>query len=115
MGLGKTIQVATFISALIDMGEAKVSKNLSAQNCGSMGLYPYYRSKIVEVLLFILRIQTFMIVVPTSLLPNWEKELGIWVPNTDIYKYTGELTKRQRERQLAQAQRVTSVMLASYG
>ena len=56
-----------------------------------------------------------MIVVPTSLLPNWEKELGIWVPNTDIYKYTGELTKRQRERQLAQAQRVTSVMLASYG
>ena len=56
-----------------------------------------------------------MIVVPTSLLPNWQNELEKWVPNTDIFKYTGELTKRQRERQLAQAQRVTSIMLASYG
>ena len=56
-----------------------------------------------------------MIVVPTSLLPNWERELRIWVPNTEIYKYTGEVPKRKREGQLAKAQSVASIMLASYG
>ena len=57
----------------------------------------------------------FLIVVPTSLIPNWEKELSKWVPNVDIYKYTGELTKKKRGDQLMSAQRTTSVLVASYG
>jgi len=56
MGLGKTIQVSAFISALIDMGEAK----------------------------------RFIIMVPNSLVANWEKELGIWCPAINVFKYTGE-------------------------
>ena len=81
MGLGKTIQVCAFISALVDMGQAK----------------------------------TFLIIVPTSLIPNWENEISKWVPNIDIYRFTGDLTKNKRASQLASAQRTTSVMLATYG
>lgn len=81
MGLGKTIQVCAFISALIDMEEAK----------------------------------NFLIIVPTSLIMNWENELRKWVPNVDIFKYTGELPKNRRQGQLASAQRSTAVLIASYG
>jgi len=81
MGLGKTIQVAAFISALVDMDEAR----------------------------------HFLIIVPTSLIPNWESELNKWVPNVDIYRYTGDFNKRQRAGQLATAQRTTSILIASYG
>ena len=81
MGLGKTIQVAAFISALIDMDEAK----------------------------------HFLIIVPTSLIPNWETELQKWVPNVDIYHFTGDIPKRRRQAQCATAQRTTSVLIASYG
>ena len=81
MGLGKTIQVAAFISALVDMDEAR----------------------------------HFLILVPKSLIPNWESELNKWVPNMDIYHYTGDLNKRRRQGQLEVAQRTTSILLASYG
>lgn len=73
--------VSAFISALIDMGEAK----------------------------------RFIIMVPNSLVANWEKELGIWCPAINVFKYTGEFTKRQRTMQLQMAQRSTAVLLVTYG
>ncbi|CBY36111.1 unnamed protein product [Oikopleura dioica] len=82
MGLGKTIQVAAFISALLDMGEAR----------------------------------HFLIIVPTSLIPNWEEELRKWVPNVAQYRFSGDIAKKARERQLYQAQASRSaVVIASYG
>ena len=57
----------------------------------------------------------FIIMVPNSLVANWEKELGIWCPAINVFKYTGEFTKRQRTMQLQMAQRSTAVLLVTYG
>ena len=38
----------------------------------------------------------FLIVLPTSLVPNWEKELEKWCPSINIFKYTGDLSKSKR-------------------
>ena len=57
----------------------------------------------------------FIIMVPNSLVANWEKELGIWCPAINVFKYTSEFTKRQRTMQLQMAQRSTAVLLVTYG
>lgn len=58
----------------------------------------------------------FLIIVPTSLIPNWEAELRKWVPNVAQFRFSGDIAKRTRERQLYQAQASRSaVVIASYG
>ena len=59
--------------------------------------------------------ERFIIIVPNSLVANWEKELGIWCPAIKVYKYTGEFTKHQRKTQLRMAQKSTSILLVTYG
>lgn len=73
--------MSAFISALVDMGEAR----------------------------------HFLIVLPASLVSNWENELQTWVPNINIFKFLSEGGEARRKKQLQLAQRSTSVLLTTYG
>lgn len=58
----------------------------------------------------------FLIIVPTSLIPNWEAELRKWVPNVSQFRFSGDIAKKKRERELLRAQTCrSSVVIASYG
>ena len=73
--------MSAFISALIDMDEAK----------------------------------HFLVVVPSSLVRNWTLELEKWVPNINIFIYSGEISVAKRRANLQLAQRSTAVLICTYG
>ena len=57
----------------------------------------------------------FLIVLPTSLIANWENELKKWVPAINIFKFTTDSGPAKRKRNLQLGQRSTAVLLTTYG
>ncbi|CAL1297537.1 unnamed protein product [Larinioides sclopetarius] len=55
-----------------------------------------------------------MIIMPVSLLPNWEKEFRKWSPGISVSLFHGS-SKKERERNLLRIQRRGHVLLTSYG
>ncbi|GBM73450.1 DNA excision repair protein ERCC-6-like [Araneus ventricosus] len=60
------------------------------------------------------RIKYALIIMPVSLLPNWEKEFRKWSPGISVSLFHGT-SKRERERNLLRIQRRGHVLLTSYG
>ncbi|GFT56791.1 DNA excision repair protein ERCC-6-like [Nephila pilipes] len=59
-------------------------------------------------------IKHILIIMPVSLLPNWEKEFKKWCPGISVTQFHGG-TKKERERNLLKVQRRGHVLLTSYG
>lgn len=59
-------------------------------------------------------IKHVLIIMPVSLLPNWDKEFKKWVPGLTVNSFHNS-NKRERERQLIKTQRHGGVLLTSYG
>ncbi|XP_046330563.2 DNA excision repair protein ERCC-6-like [Haliotis rufescens] len=60
------------------------------------------------------KIKSVLIVMPVSVIPNWEKEFSKWAPGIRVTLYHGN-SKREKERALAKVQRRNGVCLTSYG
>ncbi|XP_055946852.1 DNA excision repair protein ERCC-6-like isoform X2 [Argiope bruennichi] len=59
-------------------------------------------------------IKCALIIMPVSLLPNWEKEFRKWSPGISVGLFHGG-SKKERERNLLKIQRRGHVLLTSYG
>lgn len=59
-------------------------------------------------------VKHILIIMPVSLLPNWEKEFKKWCPGISVTQFHGG-SKKERERNLLKVQRRGHVMLTSYG
>ncbi|XP_046557088.1 LOW QUALITY PROTEIN: DNA excision repair protein ERCC-6-like [Haliotis rubra] len=60
------------------------------------------------------KIKSVLIVMPVSVVGNWEKEFSKWAPGIRVTLYHGT-SKREKERALAKVQRRSGVCLTSYG
>ncbi|XP_070573019.1 DNA excision repair protein ERCC-6-like [Ptychodera flava] len=60
------------------------------------------------------RVKSVLIVMPASLIINWEKEFDKWAPGVRVMTYHGS-SKRERERALTKVQRRGGVLLTTYG
>ncbi|GFR06208.1 DNA excision repair protein ERCC-6-like [Trichonephila clavata] len=59
-------------------------------------------------------VKHILIIMPVSLLPNWEKEFKKWCPGISVTQFHGG-SKKERERNLLKVQRRGHVLLTSYG
>eukprot|EP00727_Mastigamoeba_balamuthi_P008827 m51a1_g4567 hypothetical protein (757) ;mRNA; f:134218-136790 len=59
-----------------------------------------------------------LVIVPTSLLENWSRELVMWAPNLTVFKYSGPPSDRRNARDMFTPQRLgegpVDVVLSSY-
>ncbi|KAJ2162792.1 hypothetical protein GGF46_000355 [Coemansia sp. RSA 552] len=80
MGMGKTMQVVSF---MLMAYYSTVPAGLSADQIlsGNMGAFP------------------FLVVVPTTLVDNWRRELGIWAPELVVAQLSGREASREIEIQ----------------
>ncbi|XP_033746944.1 LOW QUALITY PROTEIN: DNA excision repair protein ERCC-6-like [Pecten maximus] len=60
------------------------------------------------------KVHAVLIVMPVSLITNWEKEFKKWAPGIRVTLFHGS-SKREKERALAKVQRRGGVCLTSYG
>ncbi|XP_069136028.1 DNA excision repair protein ERCC-6-like [Argopecten irradians] len=60
------------------------------------------------------KVHAVLIVMPVSLISNWEKEFKKWAPGIRVTLFHGS-SKREKERALAKVQRRGGVCLTSYG
>ncbi|XP_067685649.1 DNA excision repair protein ERCC-6-like isoform X2 [Haliotis asinina] len=60
------------------------------------------------------KIKSVLIVMPVSVIGNWEKEFSKWAPGIRVTLYHGN-SKREKERALSKVQRRSGVCLTSYG
>nr|XP_022343269.1 DNA excision repair protein ERCC-6-like isoform X3 [Crassostrea virginica] len=59
------------------------------------------------------KVHSVLIVMPVSVIGNWEKEFGKWAPGIKVESYHG--SKKEKERSLAKIRRKGGVLLTSYG
>ncbi|XP_064642287.1 DNA excision repair protein ERCC-6-like [Lineus longissimus] len=59
-------------------------------------------------------INSCLIVMPVSVIPNWEREFEKWAPGITVNSFHGT-SKKERERVLYRTQRRGGVLLTSYG
>ncbi|MDC1107235.1 DEAD/DEAH box helicase [Prolixibacteraceae bacterium] len=85
MGLGKTLQCITLLAYIKEHPEC-ITKDTLATN---------------------------LIILPTSLVYNWENEIRKFCPTLSCFRYTG--THRPKENRLAQIIQDTDVILTTYG
>ena len=105
MGLGKTLQTLTLLLKLKRMKqEIKVPEAFSKR--GQMDLFSSdTKEEIVQ--------PTSLIVVPTSLVHNWENEIKKFTPDLKVYKYVGVQRKK-----VAELEKITSfydIIITTYG
>ncbi|XP_076472962.1 DNA excision repair protein ERCC-6-like [Babylonia areolata] len=60
------------------------------------------------------KVRTVLIILPVSVMINWEKEFNKWAPGIAVYPFHGT-SKRERERNLDRVQRRGGVLLTTYG
>ncbi|XP_061162866.1 DNA excision repair protein ERCC-6-like [Saccostrea echinata] len=59
------------------------------------------------------KVHSVMIVMPVSVIGNWDKELKKWAPGIKVESYHG--SKKEKERSLAKIRRKGGILLTSYG
>ncbi|XP_077867759.1 uncharacterized protein LOC100373376 [Saccoglossus kowalevskii] len=60
------------------------------------------------------RVKSILIVLPATLIINWEREFDKWAPGIRVLTYHGS-NKRERERALSKVQRRGGALLSTYG
>lgn len=114
MGLGKTLQAITLLQALYPPEKKSRSSRQSPPSVDPTGQYLLFgeeKEALEEKALEPLR-PASLIVVPTSLLPNWTKEIRKF-SSLSVYEYTG--TGRLRNKGIQRIFAHYNVVLTTYG
>jgi SNF2 family DNA or RNA helicase len=82
MGLGKTIQTL----AMLQYNKENFSARLGTGGKTELTLFDSYESKL-----------TSLLIVPASLVYNWEKEIARFVPGMKVYSYKGNQRKKSTD------------------
>ena len=106
MGLGKTLQTLTLLLKLKKETVQPIISNIKTDNQLSISFF--------EPLEVTPKVQpASMIVMPTSLIHNWENEIQKFVPSLKIYKHVGAM--RNKSNNMASTIRYYDVILTTYG
>ncbi len=111
MGLGKTLQTIALLSNVYDMEEKAKSKGtgndsatkeqeMGTNNVPMSGFNPSINA-------------ASLIVMPTSLIHNWENEIHKFAPHLKVYLYTGN--SRLKSSEIGKILRHYHVVLTTYG
>jgi SNF2 family DNA or RNA helicase len=100
MGLGKTIQLISYLLTVKELEVPVASKGRSAKNGAAENDGP------VET-------GAALIICPTSVLGNWQKELERFAPSLDVYLHYG--TNRLKEEAFREKALSSDIVLTSYG
>ncbi len=117
MGLGKTLQTLCFIhyhfSANQLYEEVSYKKSISTYNIDNQttpkSLFDF-SSNSEEVLVNEINYKPCLIVMPTSLIYNWQNEINKWMPGTKVLVYTGN----ERDFKLKKIYK-NPIVLTTYG
>ncbi len=106
MGLGKTLQALTL---LLKLKRAKTSIKINniVSNSNQLDLFYAGNEEVEEIQ------PASLIVVPTSLVHNWDNEIQKFTPTLKVFKYVG--TQRKKVADLAQIAKFYDVILTTYG
>ncbi len=106
MGLGKTLQALTL---LLKLKRAKTSININNpfSNSNQIDLFSDENEPGEDIQ------PASLIVVPTSLVHNWDNEIQKFTPSLKVFKYVG--TQRKKVADLAQIAKFYDVILTTYG
>ena len=107
MGLGKTLQtLAILLKYKRPKGDVKIPQ--SAAVGGQLALFNFEKDQQKE------EIQpASLIVLPTSLVHNWEAEIKKFTPSLKVYKHAG--AQRKKEHEMDQMLRFYDIILTTYG
>ncbi|MBC8005746.1 MAG: DEAD/DEAH box helicase [Verrucomicrobia bacterium] len=106
MGLGKTLQTITLLLKLKKKPVAPLLPKIESDNQLQISLFDDLEAPQETQ-------QASLIVLPTSLIHNWESEIQKFAPSLKVYKHLG--ATRNRTTQLESVIRYYDVMLTTYG
>ena len=113
MGLGKTLQIICLLQYIAhlrkDMGQQEYQATATVRG----QLTFTFDEPAVPSTSFLPAITSSLVVVPTSLLHNWQNELKRFAPYLKVYPYVG--SKRQKIQNLAGYLNLFDVVLTTYG
>lgn len=124
MGLGKTLQTITLLQHLYQKGQPEIltefifpEKTMKADKAGQLSLFAddmEEKTEKVSVSLPLSRemLSASLVVLPTSLLHNWMREIKKF-SNLTVYEYSS--SNRTRSRDIAQIFRHYNIILTTYG
>jgi len=105
MGLGKTLQTLTLLLKIKKKPVAPIMPKIEGDNQLKISLFESEVPEMVQ--------PASLIVLPTSLIHNWENEIHKFAPSLKIYRHLGSM--RNRTSQLASVIRYYDVILTTYG
>ena len=105
MGLGKTLQTLVLLLKLKRTGETEFFP--SNDSIGQLSLFAEKKSIMEE------HQPASLIVLPVSLIHNWENEIRKFVPSLKVFTYSG--VKRREKIDIATAILLCDVILTTYG
>ncbi|MDR2919282.1 MAG: DEAD/DEAH box helicase [Tannerella sp.] len=114
MGLGKTLQIICllqYVGLLRKDAVLPVQQQISATRRGQLSIL--FDDKAGADVPYASSISSSLVVVPTSLLHNWQNELKRFAPHLRVYPYVG--IKRQKIQDLANYLNLFDVVLTTYG
>jgi SNF2 family DNA or RNA helicase len=106
MGLGKTLQTLTLLQYIYGQS---LTRKAAADNNGQLSLFDEETVELSKTEEY----PASLIVVPTSLLHNWQHELQRFTPNLKIYLYVGNT--RYRTKDIGRIFNHYQVIITSYG
>lgn len=104
MGLGKTLQTLALLLKLKRSRNTIVTSNPLASK-GQMDIFSSDEKEAIQ--------PASLIVVPTSLVHNWENEIAKFTPSLKVYKYVG--IQRKKVEDLNQIAAYYDVIITTYG
>ena len=105
MGLGKTLQTLVLLLKLKRKGETEFFP--SDDSIGQLSLFAEKKSVLEDYQ------PASLIVLPVSLLHNWENEIRKFVPSLKVFTYSG--VKRREKIDIARAIQLCDIILTTYG
>lgn len=113
MGLGKTLQIICLLQYIAHLRKDAALPVHQAGNTSRGQLSMLFGDPVATDIPYASSISSSLVVVPTSLLHNWQNELRRFAPHLKVYPYIG--AKRQKIQNLANYLNLFDVVLTTYG
>lgn len=113
MGLGKTLQIICLLQYIAHLRKDAALPVQQAGNTTRGQLTMLFDDPVATDVPYASSISSSLVVVPTSLLHNWQNELRRFAPHLKVYPYIG--AKRQKIQNLGNYLNLFDVVLTTYG